>query len=99
MTQKHYTHQADIFRAIRKANAKRDDFKRRIADLEPMRKAYAQAGLQQLAQDFEGSIKKLERQIERIENVRLKQLQNTLAAFNTKTFDFMDGVDIVTQKV
>lgn len=97
--QKHFSHQADIFDLIRKANAKKAELQAKLPMLEQAKKAYIASGQGQLAKDFEDDMKAIEKQIYRIENVRIKKLRLTLAAFQTEPMSFMGGNDVVLAKL
>ena len=99
MSQKHFSHQSEIFGLIREANQKRDRLKLKIANLEEMRCAHQNAGSYQIAADFNKDIKALEKQVERIENGRIKKLRRTLAALQTEPMPFMDKNEVVMQKL
>lgn len=91
-----YHDKSEIYAAIRSANRKLKELREEISAEDIKRKE----AFGPVRGAIEDKIIKLEAKAGRIESVRLVKLKNTAAAFDTQTFDFMDGYKgVATQKL
>jgi hypothetical protein len=98
MRAKRYNDRADILKAIRMARIKRQKLVVKAESIElEMDAARTNGTAGVLIATLRQAAKKLLR-AGRIESVRIKKLWATLAAFDTKTFDFMGGDNSVTMQ-
>lgn len=92
-----YNDKSEIYAAIRSANRKLEELREEIAVREVQKRSLNGGPLRAMLED---EIIKLEAKAGRIESVRLVKLQRTAAAFDTQTFEFMDGYKgVATQKL
>lgn len=92
-----YHDKAEIYAAIRSANKKLKELREIIAVKDGQKRLLDGGVMRQMLED---EIIKLEAKAGRIETIRLVKLNRTLAAFQTKTFDFMgDYKGVPTQRL